>query len=136
MTLTIDLSPELESRLLAEASRRGLDAGSFVVATLNRQLGTPSDFAAPTGCVSESELLEKINAGLPEEVWRRFHELIALRREERLSELERRELVELADRVEAMNSRRLEWLLELARMRNVSLASLMETLGIQSPPYV
>ena len=134
MSVTIDLTPDLETQLRAEAARQGLDPDAFVVKTLRESLG---QFAAGGSCVSqtESELLLEINAGFEEATWRRYKELIAKRRAETLTRDEQQMLIALSDQIERQNARRVECLAELARIRKVSLQELMRQLGVETPAY-
>jgi hypothetical protein len=84
---------------------------------------------------TESELLLKINQGIPPDLQRRYHELIARRRVESLSEDEYGELLRLTDQVEAIEVQRMEYLAELARLRKKSLTDVMKDLGIRAPAY-
>jgi hypothetical protein len=83
----------------------------------------------------EVQLLLKINEGLPPEVQKRYDELIAKRREESLTPDEHDDLLRLSAENENMEARRMEYLVELARYRKVSLTDLMESMGIRSPAY-
>jgi hypothetical protein len=83
----------------------------------------------------ESELLLKINQGIPAELQHRYDELIAKRREMRLTSDEYNELLSLTDQVEMLDAKRVEYLVELARIRKVPLTVLMDELGIQPPAY-
>lgn len=83
----------------------------------------------------EAQLLLKINEGLPPEVQKRYDELIAKRREESLTPDEYDELLRLSTENENMEARRIEYFVELARYRKVSLTDLMESMGIRSPAY-
>ncbi len=85
---------------------------------------------------AESRLLEQINLGLSQEDWERYHKLIAKRRAETLTHDEQQELIALSDRIEEANARRIEYLVELARLRGTTLDELMGQLGIKAPSYV
>lgn len=82
----------------------------------------------------ESELLEKINEGLPLEDERRFRELIAARQAENLTAAEMDELMKLADQAEKNQAERLRHLADLAQLRGESLTELMTELGIRPLP--
>jgi hypothetical protein len=84
----------------------------------------------------EAELLQKINQGLPADVWQRFDELNEKRRAETLTSEEHEELLELIDEIEQWDARRVEYLAALAQLRNMSIRSLMNQLGIHRPAYV
>lgn len=129
MTLTIDLPPELEARLRAEAERHGMDARLYVLRAVQERLGSAAAGGDTLG-QAEAELLQKVNLGLPEPVWARYHELLAKRRAEVLLPGEQAELIALSDQIEEANARRMNHLVELARLRGMTLDSLMAQLGI------
>ena len=84
---------------------------------------------------AESVLLMKINEGVPDAVQHRYDELIAKRNERTLTDAEYSELLQLTDQMELSDAKRLEYLIELARIRNKPLKLLMNELGIISPEY-
>jgi fructose-1-phosphate kinase PfkB-like protein len=88
---------------------------------------------APSVAQAESELLVHINGRLPEDVQRRYDELIAKRDAETLSDAEHAELLRLAKQVEAFDVARVEALSQLAARRGVTLSALMRQLGIELP---
>jgi hypothetical protein len=85
---------------------------------------------------SEAELLIKINASIPPNLQTRCDALIAKRQAETLTPDEHQELIHLTDQIGELNVRRLEYLTELARLRQTSLTALMEDLEIQTPTVV
>jgi hypothetical protein len=139
MTVTIDLDPDVEARLRDEAARQGVDFNTFlntrvlgaVGGVVQRSDRDPlNSQSLPT---AEADLLQRINAGPGEEVWRRYHALVAKRRAETLSAAEHAELIDLSDRIEEANAQRIGHLVELARLRGVSLPAVMTELGITAP---
>jgi hypothetical protein len=84
----------------------------------------------------EGFLLDKINEGLPANVWERFHLLVARRRDDTLSSEEHAELVELTNRIEVAHARRMESVWELAKLRNKTLSEMLDELKIPSPGHV
>ncbi len=94
---------------------------------------TPSCRASPTA--DEATLLREINRGLPAETWRHYGELKEKRRAENLTPAEQAELIALSDRIEETNVRRMENVIQLARLRQISVDALMSDLGIKSPLY-
>ena len=74
-------------------------------------------------------LLLRIGRGLPADVRRRYDDLLAKRREERLRSDEHAELVRLTDEVERLDAERIEAIVALARLRGVSAATVMQSLG-------
>ncbi|CAA9428252.1 MAG: hypothetical protein AVDCRST_MAG64-3306 [uncultured Phycisphaerae bacterium] len=129
MTLTIDLPSELEARLREAAARQGVDARLYVLRAVEERLGPSQARLSPV----EADLLQRVNLGLPEPAWARYHELVAKRRGETLSGEEHAELIALSDRIEELNARRIEHLIALARVRGVTLDALMAQLGITPP---
>lgn len=83
----------------------------------------------------ETELLQEINRGLSQQDWQRYRELVARRRAETLTPAEQTALIVLMDQIEEANARRIEHLIELARLRGTSLEALMDALGIKAPAY-
>lgn len=86
---------------------------------------------APRLSPKESELLIKINRGLPPEDQTRLNRLIEKRRAEALTPEEQRELLRLTDRLEAAQVARVKALVKLAQLRGIPLNTLMNDLGIQ-----
>jgi hypothetical protein len=84
---------------------------------------------------AETELLLKINQGLPPDVQQRLNELVAKRQAETLSFEEHQELLQLTDQIEKSDAKRVQYLTELARLRGASLTALMKELGIHPPAY-
>ncbi len=84
---------------------------------------------------SETVLLLRINHALPAELQHRFGELVAKRQAETITSDELHELIQITDQIEHHDSERLAALDALARLRGVTLGSLMDVLGIQPPPY-
>jgi hypothetical protein len=85
---------------------------------------------------SESELLLKINQSIPEPLQQQFDQLVMKRQQLTITEKELAELIEITDRIEALNVERIQALAELARSRNQSLTQVMQNLGIQPPTCV
>ena len=129
MTVTIDLGPELEGELRDQAAREGLDAGGFILNTVRERLRQRRP-AAPRLSKKETELLLKINAGLPEETWRRHRALDKKRRAETLTPEEHAELLELNDRIEEDGVQRIGCVAELAQLRGKTLEEMMQSLGL------
>ncbi len=90
---------------------------------------------APSLSKNESELLLKINQGVPVDIQKRYDELIAKRQSETLTPDEYDELSRLTDQVEKLDAKRMEYLKELAHIRQTSLTELMEELNIQTLAY-
>jgi hypothetical protein len=80
----------------------------------------------------ESDILQEINLGLSPENWGEYHVLIAKRQAENLTAAEQQQLIEISDRLEAANVRRMKALIELANLRGQSVDALMQELGIST----
>ena len=124
------LSTDELLKAAGQLNQRELEQFAFQVIALRAQRQAPS---LPQ---VEAELLLKINQGVSPEVQKRYDELIAKRRAESLTPNEYEELLHLADQTEKLETRRMEHLAELARLRRISLTNLMGNLGIRSPAYV
>ncbi len=84
----------------------------------------------------ESTLLDRVNQGLPEKLLRRLALLRAKREEESTTDEEYEELTALTDQAEELHAERMTALVELAKARGVTLAALMDQLGISFPAHV
>jgi len=80
---------------------------------------------------AEADLLKKINTPIPLEIQQRYNYLIDLRKQEKLTDDEYQELLELTTFTENLNVKRLENLLQLAKLRNISLDDLIEQLELK-----
>lgn len=80
---------------------------------------------------AETTLLLKINEGFAPEFFVRYNELSEKLQNEVISLEEQQELLQLTHLIEAKNVERLQYLIELSRVRGISLDALMEQLGLQ-----
>jgi hypothetical protein len=134
MTLTLEISPELEEALRASAERAGLAPDRYVLDLLRERL-TPAN-GGPTGLpAAEAALLERINEALPEATWARYEALKRKRDAETLTDAEHAELIRLVNEVEIWNARRLEAVAELAKLRGVRFPDLVKQLGLGAPAH-
>lgn len=102
---------------------------------VHRVLALQAKRKAPSLSQDETQLLMKINQGLPPDIQKRYNELSAKRRAETITLAEHQELLELIDQIEKSDAERIRLLAELARIRQTSLSALMEDLGIRTPAY-
>lgn len=86
---------------------------------------------APTLSKAETDLLLKINQGLPLDEQDRYDELVGKLREGTLADNEHAELITLTDQIEGLTLQRVECLVELAGIRGTTLDALMEDLDIK-----
>ncbi|MEA5485516.1 MULTISPECIES: hypothetical protein [Pseudanabaena] len=82
----------------------------------------------------ELELLQKINQALPEEIQQKYNELSAKMRSQTITPEEHQDLLKLIDVVEQADGDRLQHLIQLSQLRNISLAELMQQLQIHPQP--
>lgn len=79
---------------------------------------------------NEAELLLKINQGLSPKLQKRFDELAKKLESESITAKERKEFLQLTDRIEKQDAERIELLGELAEIRQITLDDLMRNLEI------
>ena len=63
---------------------------------------------------------------------KRYETLLEKNREERITPIEHQELLKVIEKVEVKNAERLERLIELSRLRNISLDELMKQLHLNA----
>lgn len=134
MTMTIDLTPDLEARVFEGAARQQISPDRFVLKTLaecfHQAEPTTAHFTK-----EESLLMQRISEGLPEETWLQYHDLTAKRKAETLTPEQQQLLIALSDEVEQDYAQRLSFVLELARLHGISLEAQMQALGIPQYSY-
>jgi hypothetical protein len=123
-TLEITLDARTAQHLHTLSKLKGR-ADSEVAATLLSD--ALRDNAAPLG---ETELLARISRGWEPELWDRFHDLSAKRRDETLTDAEYAELAQLTEERDLLNAERLSNLIALANLRGVDLTTVMTQLDI------
>lgn len=82
---------------------------------------------------AQSALLVRMSEGLPAELAERLAALRAKRDEDTITDAENEELTRLGDQAEELHADRLAALVELAKLRGVSLPVLLDQLGIHFP---
>jgi hypothetical protein len=128
-TIHFEAEGSRESLLKAVDQLDSTELDKFVQEVLNlRARRTPDRLPS-----SESELLARINDGLPDGLRIRYAELISHREQEMLTSEEHDELLRLTEEVERLEVDRLSALAELAQTQGVSLPALMLRLGIPAP---
>ena len=90
---------------------------------------------APSMPKNEADLLQKINQGPSPEVRRRYEGLTAKLRADTIMPEEHQELLQLIDQIELADAERIQHLIALAQLRQVSVDALMHQLGIRPPAY-
>lgn len=128
MSIILNIKPELERQLLEITSKSGIDLSNYINNIIEKNLKEKAE--------REIILLQKINLGISEKSWKRYYQLIDKRNDLTLSELEQLELINISNKIEEANAKRLIFLLELADLRAVDLDELINYLGLKVPAYV
>ena len=136
MPYTIELSPDMETRLQKRAARRGMTPDDYLQArTLNwlnprHTNPTPPDILTP----DERKILDDLNAELPREFWVRYYALQAKASEGTLTHGENKQLEAMLDKSGDWNIRRIETIIPMASRRGMGWTELMRRLGITHHP--
>jgi hypothetical protein len=85
---------------------------------------------APNLPKNEADLLQKINRGISPEIRQRYAELDAKLHAETITSAEQQELLKLTDQIELADAERIQDLIQLAHLRDISVDVLMAQLGI------
>lgn len=88
------------------------------------------------GETAEAVLLRKIHGVLPAGLRKQYDDLNDKLHEETITPAEHAELLTLIDRIELADAERMRSLITLAQLRQISVETLMEQLGIQRTTYV
>ncbi len=129
MSLVLQINPSLENRMRQNALRKGVDLSQFVVNVLESTF--PEEKPKPkTVSKRETVLLQKIELAIPIETWERYHILRTKRQEETINAPESAEYTAINRQIEAGNVKRLTSLIELAKIRKITLDEVMKQLGL------
>ncbi|MEA5467722.1 hypothetical protein [Spirulina sp. 06S082] len=134
MTISLEIAPELENQLRQTAAKNGTTLESYLTELIQRDLKSCEEIGINLP-KTEAELLAQINLGLSEEMWQKYHLLLDKRRSEILEPNEQQELIEISDRIERANAKRIAALAKLSQIRGVEIGILMEEFGIKTPSY-
>ena len=113
MTITLDLSPELEEQAQKAARAEGKDVAAFLLDSLRLRLRHD---VLPE---SESNLLLEINAPLAPEARQQRDALLAAQQQRKLTSAEQETLTGLIDTVELANAARWQRIAEPAQQRGL-----------------
>jgi hypothetical protein len=89
---------------------------------------------ADTLSAKESRLIQRINRGIPEEVCKRFEQLVRKRKRRALTPDEHTELLRLTHEIESQDADRAAALFELSKLRRIPMRMLMKQMGITPAP--
>lgn len=132
MSISVDISQDLDSQLRDEAASLGVEPSAYVENALKEHLARSARSDASERADSEAKLLRRINTGPSENFWEQYNSLSEKSRAELLTPTEHAELVRLSDQLERVNLEQMEALVELANVRETPLEQLMRDLGIPS----
>ena len=124
--IEIDLNDVLKSVAQLEPNELEQVVNQFIALQARRRATSLS--------TAETDLLQRINQGLPPTIRSRYKELNAKLHEEMITPAEHEELLQLSDQIEQGDAERLRHLIALAQLRQVSVDTLMDQLGIRQPP--
>lgn len=132
MSLTIQIPVTTEHYLREIAKRQGMSLEHYIsqlltdtsISTLNKK-GKKS--------ITEIELLQKIQLDIQAEDLNEFYILTQLLKSGKITEQERETLIQLNDLVEIAHAKRMQYVLQLAKLRKVSFDKVLTDLGIKQP---
>ncbi len=130
--MKVELQLSSEDLLKAVEQLSQADLKQFI----SQVIALQAQRTAPSLMEQESELLLKINQGIAVDIQNSYNNLIAKREAETLTDEEYRELLHLTKQIEKQQAQRIEYLVDLANLRGITLNELMESLGIQTQVYV
>jgi predicted metalloendopeptidase len=133
MSLTLEITPELEHQLQQAAQAAGLTPAAYALLLLAQTLQSreTGQIANDELLKSESELIQQINQSLSAIEWQHYFTLQGKREAEMLSPEEHNELINLSDQIESANVARMQAVTALAHIRNTTIKALMEEFGLQ-----
>ena len=127
MTITLELTPDMERHLQKAAQTQGMDIAAFLLESAREKLRP--DVLSET----EARLLQSINAPIDPVTRKQRDALLNLQTQRELTVTERETLTKLIDAVELANAARWQSLAELAAQRGLSLAEIARELEIPLP---
>ena len=87
----------------------------------------------PAASERETTLLMAINQPIPQKLQERYTQLAQKLEDETMTPDENKEFIKLTEKMETKQVKRLEFLIELSRLRGVSLNTLMQQLHLNLP---
>jgi hypothetical protein len=129
MPLTVELPASLEKRVRERAARVG-DAPETMIADLVRDQFSVEAIVPELLTEEETKWLKQAMEVPGPRVRERWRELAALRKSGKLDENQQAEMVLLYDEIEANHARRIAAAVELAKLWQVSLDSIISQLGL------
>lgn len=135
MELTIELPYDLETQLREQAQQTGKALNQYITAIIREKINAPKPKTSVL-TTEETRLFKIINKGFSHDFWTKLHSLDKKRKEVTLTELELQELIDMTDTLEAANVERITALIELAKIRQTDLDTLMTQLGLTNGKHI
>ena len=130
-TIQITSQVSTEQLLHGVANLPAADLEQFVA----KVLAIRAKLKAPSISTQEAPLLQQINHALPAQAQARFTALNHKRQAETLTEPEHQELLALIEQMEHLNVTRMQSLVQLATLRQVSVTTVMQDLDVNKTWY-
>ena len=138
MTITLNIKPTLEQRIRRAANDNGVSPDDFILDSVKAQLKRRRLAITKPKSVTakEAQLLKQINRSLSPVDWQTYHQLVAKRKAETLSETDHQRLIVMSDQIEQLNAKRIRYVAQLAKLQGVSLPAMMKKLGLTPTTHV
>lgn len=128
--IQLDVTPQTEDRLRRIAQRLGNPISDYLVDLIEEHVSAVEETAT-----TETDLMQQINLGLPEDTWREYFSLLRKQDEQTLDPGEYERVAEIASFLEVANAKRIRALIQLAELRETTLDALMDEFGIKPIDY-
>ena len=138
MTITLNIKPTLEQRIRRAANDNGVSPDDFILDSVKAQLKWRRlTITKPKSVTAkEAQLLKQINRSLSPVDWQTYHQWVAKRKAETLSEADHQHLILMSDQIEQFNAKRIRYVAQLAKLQGVSLPAMMKKLGLTPTTHV
>ena len=130
MSLTIQLPTTTEHYLRENATREGMPLERYI-AQLLTETSILMTAKKKKKSLTEDELLKHIELDIQTDDLQEYYRLTELFKSGKITEQEREILVQLSNLVEIAHAKRMAYVLQLSKLRKVSLEKLMADLGIK-----
>jgi hypothetical protein len=131
MHLTIELPYDLETQLRVQAQQKGKALNHYISGLIQEKINVPKPNNS-TLTAEETRLFNTINRGFSDEFWTKLNYLNKKRQEFTLIESETQTLIEMTEKLDAVNLERMTALIELSTIRQIDLDMLMNQLGLNN----
>lgn len=132
MSLTIEVTGELEERIRSEAAEKRVSPDLIAENALRGRFGM--ERLPPLASWANDALMSRLDEGLSASVWEEYHRLNARIHDDVASEDEMTQFFALNEQVEGWGALRLEIVAEIARRKGTTLNEEMAALGLLRKP--